>query len=201
VITAIGQIAALDAWKQGMKQAGSLSVFELVNRSTPISTSLKYELDALNANAGSQRPGDPVNLLFQSYAIRSTAVGPSATTTRIWTRAAQVYLTVVVSGWQPSNPDIRDSVSHILELLQVVPSNYLRTLAWPLCVAGCLASIDQEQGFRSLFAEKKKLDLIGSLNEAHRVMETVWKRRLTIDPLTWDLSACFCILEKPVLLI
>lgn len=201
VIVAIGQIATLDAWKQSMKHTGSLSMLELVERSTPISTSLNSTLDAVDSNAALQRPQDPLNLPFQSYAVRSSASAPSTTTTRIWTLAAQVYLAVVVSGWQPSNAEVRGGVSRILELLHTVAYNHLRTLAWPLCVAGCLASVDQEQGFRNMFAAKKKIELIGSLNEARRVMEKVWESRVRVDTETWDLAACFSILEKPVLLV
>jgi hypothetical protein len=201
VMVAIGQIAALDAWKQKMKHTGSLSMLQLLERSAPISISLNTTLDALDSTAALQQPQDPLNLPFHSYAVRCNASAPSNLTTRIWTVAAQVYITVVISGWQPSNAKVWGGVSHILELLHTVPSNHLRTLAWPLCVAGCLASIDQEQGFRNMFAAKKKIELLGSLNEARRVMERVWESRGKLDAETWDLAACFSILEKPVLLI
>jgi hypothetical protein len=201
VIVAIGQIATLYAWKQSMKRTRSLSMHELVERSTPISISINSTLDACNSNAELQRPQDPLNLCFQSYAVRSSASAPSATTTRIWALAAQIYLEVGISGWQPSNAEVRRAVSGILELLHTIPYNHLRTLAWPLCVAGCLASVDQEQGFRDVFAAKQRVELIGSLNEARRVMEKVWELRMTLDMEAWDLAACFSILEKPVLLV
>jgi len=201
VISAIGQISTLDAWKRTARRTGSFSMFRLVERSAPILMALKATVGQLDADAALQRPPAPIDLPFQSFAVRSNASSSCATTTRIWIQAAQVYLDVVVYGWQTSNIEIHNSISCILELLDAVPSNQLRTLAWPLCVAGCLASNDQEERFREIFATKRKLELIGSLHEAQRVMESVWESRARLDTENWDLAACFSILEKPVLLI
>jgi len=200
VIVAIGQIAALYAWKQSMKQEGNLAMAEVIERAAPISTSLNSVLATLDATEILQRP-QPLNLPFQSYAVRSGASASAITVNRIWSYAAQVYLGVVVSGWQPSNIEICDGISRIIELLPTVPSNHLRTLAWPLCVAGCLASVNQEQEFRNVFTTKKEIELVGSLSEARRVMEKVWESRKTVNTERWDLATCFCILGKPVLLV
>jgi hypothetical protein len=201
VIVAIGQIAALDAWKQSMRCIGSLSTHELHERASSIHTFLNSTLEALEARVMLQQPEDHLYLPFQPYTIRSSTTGPSIMTTRIWAYAAHIYLAVVVSGSNSSEIDVRSSVSRILELVQTVPSNHFRTLAWPLCVAGCFASVDQEQGFRDVFTAKKDLELIGSLNEAQRVMEKVWNKRSMMEKEMWDLTACFSILGKPVLLI
>jgi len=201
VIVSIGQIAALYAWKQSVKRKGRLQILEVVERAARISASLNSTLATFDSKESLQPPELPLNLPFQSYAVRSGASASFITTTRIWIHAAQVYLAVVVSGWQPSDAEVRGGVSRILKLLHNVPSNHIRTLAWPLCVAGCLASVNQEQEFRDIFTAKKEVELVGSLNEARRVMEKVWQSRMTLDTATWDLTTCFSILGKPVLLI
>jgi hypothetical protein len=200
-ILAIGQIAALDSWKHSAVRADSLSMTELAERALPIFTVLKSTLDALDSDSTRDHAHVPLSFPFQSYVDRSHASAPTITTTRIWTLAARIYLTVVAVGWQPFHSDIHSDVAHVLKLLSTVPSIHLRVLAWPLCVAGCLASIDQQQSFRDVFASKTKLELLGSLNEARQVMEKVWKIGPTMDPDTWDLVACLSIMEKPVLLI
>jgi hypothetical protein len=200
-ILSIGQIAALDAWKQSVLPANSLSMAELVERAAPIFRCLDSTLKALDSDSKHKGPQTSLPFPFQSHAIRSVASAPSITTTRIWTLAARIYLTVVVIGWRPFHSSIRSDVSHVLELLNSVPSNHFRVLAWPVCVAGCLASENQQQSFRDVFASKKKLELLGSLNEALQIMEKVWESSPSVDPDTWDLVSFLSILGKPVLLI
>lgn len=98
-------------------------------------------------------------------------------------------------------PEVRSGVAHALRLLQtVVGSSHLRVLAWPLCVAGCMAERPQEQAFRNLFSELDKTALIGILGEALRVMESVWQNRGNMSSESWDVEACLNILGAPVLL-
>jgi hypothetical protein len=201
VLLIIGQIASLDAWKQSIGPPQRLSTPELAERAAPIHTALKLTIEELVSKAASERPVHAQNRCFQPYAVRSSAPAPSNTTTRIWAHAARIYLTVVVCGWRSSNAEIREHVSSILELVDTIPSNHFRTLVWPLCVAGCLASTGQEQDFRSIFAGKSELEMIGSMNEARRVMEKVWENRSSLDAEMWDLASCFSIQGKPVLLI
>lgn len=80
-------------------------------------------------------------------------------------------------------------------------SSQLRALAWPLCVIGCMAEQTQEQAFRDIFAGLDKPMLIGTLDEALRVMESVWKIRGSIKSEAWDIQACLNILGTPALLV
>ena len=132
----------------------------------------------------------------------SRSSASSAIPTKAWALAAQIYLAVVVSGWQPSNAEIRSSVSQILELLwNIDHPSHLRALAWPLCVAGCMAEAgSQEQQFRSLLSGMDKLSMVGALSEAQKIMEKVWENRQILDPDIWDLTSCFRILGTPALL-
>ena len=203
VLLAVSQITLLDAWKKDMKKAARLSMIELVNRASHISRTLKDGIPRLDrATSG---PQEDNSLNFRSYVDGhlSTSSRSSATPTKIWAHAAHIYLAVVVSGWQPSNAEIRSGVSQILELLRTVDcSTHLRTLAWPICVAGCLSEAgSHEQEFRSLLTGMDELSMVGALGEARKIIERVWENREILDRETWDLAACFHILGAPVLLV
>lgn len=125
-----------------------------------------------------------------------------AISTAIWTCAAKIYLAVVISGWLPLLPEVRSNVAHALQLLQTMAgSSRLRALAWPLCVIGCMAEQTQEQAFRTLFADLDKPTLIGTLDEALRIMESVWRIRGSLKSEVWDVQACLTILGTPALLV
>lgn len=201
VIIAIGQISTLHAWKGSMAVDDSISAIEAAERAKMVSKSLIATLASLDSHGEVEKHQQPFSLPFESYAVRSGATGSTVTTTQIWAESAKLYLLTVVSGWQPSSSVIESGISRILELLKIVPSSHHHTLAWPICVAGCLASVHQEHYFRDLFVTKKQIELTGSLKEARLVMEGVWGIRLTIQADTWDLAACLNILGKPMLLI
>lgn len=179
-----------------MKNTGSLDVVELVRRSEMISQTLNQGLSRLD---GQQ---DHCGLHSFRY-NRSTTTTSSVAATKIWVHAARIYLTIIVSGWQPSNPDIRQGVSEALKLLQIVTSvSHLRSLAWPLCVAGCMAEAgEQEQNFRELFADMGDMRAMGPLSETQNIVEKIWQNRDSVDRETWDLAFCFRILGTPVLLV
>ncbi|KAK4067550.1 transcriptional regulator family: Fungal Specific TF [Trichoderma harzianum] len=178
-IRVVAEISALDVWKKENMRVGSFFATELAERARYIDQILEEGMSQLD----------------NVYAT------DTVTSTRIWAYAAKIYLAVVVSGWQPMLPKIRSCVAHALRLLQtVVGSSHLRVLAWPLCVAGCMAERAQEETFRNLFAELDKTALIGILGEALRVMESVWQNRGNMSSEMWDVEACLNILGTPVLL-
>jgi hypothetical protein len=211
VLLAISRITLLDVWKkkeeEERKTRARRSMRELlVDLASPISRTLKDGISRLD-----QQPiSDPRNinpLDFRSYFNALGQFPPSSTSsttlTNIWAHAARIYLAVVVSGYQESNPEIRSGVSRVLELLRAVDcSTHLRTLAWPVCVAGCMSEAgSHERQFRDLFARVDELSMVGALGEARKIMEKVWENRESLDRDTWDLAACFRILGAPVLLV
>jgi hypothetical protein len=203
VLLAVSRITLLDAWKKDMKKAARLSTIELVDRASHISRTLSDGTSRLDkATSGPQKDN---SLNFRSYfnGHLSTSSRSSTIPTRIWAHAAHIYLAVVVSGWQPSNAEIRCGVSQMLELLRTVDcSTHLRTLAWPLCVAGCMSEAgSHEQELRNLLTGMDELSMVGALGEARKIMERVWENRETLDREKWDLAACFRILGAPVLLV
>jgi hypothetical protein len=202
VIRCIAETSVLSAWKNNHQIATqSLNVMDLVTRASHISNSLKnIVLGLQNENTsttssvpGSSHPRGPFDISPNPLA--------SSTSSLIWAHAAHLYLTVVVSGWQLSNQDIRSNVAEIIVLLQHVPPYQLRALAWPVCVAGCLALEDEQSSFLRVFADLGKVNSAGALDDTRQIVEKVWVRRGIIDGTDWNLGDCFGVLGAPVLLV
>lgn len=197
VIRSIAEISALDSWKREQIEANSLSVVELVDRTSGIANGLRNGiLEIQNCPITSS----PSYLNHRAPFDMRPSPSASSKSTLIWAHAAQLYLTVVVSGWQLSNTEVRANVTQIIELLQTVPSYQLRALAWPLCVAGCLALESEESSFMALFSNQGKVYTAGALDDARQILEQVWQIRTTLHASTWNLASCFSILGSPVLL-
>jgi hypothetical protein len=192
----IGEIAALDAWKQQYKRAGNLDVIELVNRATPIKDSLEAHLMRLETNLViTPKEGSSLLDVFTAdYSPQlKTPASQSHLVTRVWAHAALVYLLVVVSGWQLASVDVRYHVGQIVELLtrQISPPALLRTMVWPFCVAGCLAEPAQEAHFRAMVEELQPPSVFGTIRKALEIMENVWCNRNAGDAASRDLAMCF----------
>ncbi|KAF9872440.1 C6 transcription factor [Colletotrichum karsti] len=229
VLQLIGEIAALDAWKKETRRAGSLSMTHLVSRAGCLEFALREGIACMDnqcpqllgssdlaCRAGAcgmttdyppphpthadttRLPPDPLTL-YQDAQTRDTTEA-SRIHTKIWAYAALTYLSTVVSGWQPGCPETASSVTATIELLNSLHSPVcLRTVVWPFCVIGCLATPVQEHMFREMVVKLGALEVFGSIGSALGVMENVWARRESIDE-TWDLAACFKVLGHPVLL-
>ncbi len=200
VLLAISQINELDAWKKEMKEASSPSMVDVVERESRISSMLAEGIARLNEAIPSPQEDNPLSLHSYTSPHFTPSSNSSTTATIIWAHAASIYLAVVVSGWQPA--ETRSSVDQVLELLRTVDPTHMRTLAWPICVGGCLAEAGaQEQALRDLFTGMDELSMVGALGEARKIIEKVWESRETLEQETWDLASCFRILGAPVLLV
>ncbi|KAK3309873.1 fungal-specific transcription factor domain-containing protein [Chaetomium strumarium] len=210
VIASIAEIATLDHWKKEMKRAGSLSFTQLLTRAAPIAQRLRTCLQALEETTRTGQGGPasvdgPQHLLQYFAGSFSPQLMHGVTlNTRIWAQAALTYLSLVLSGWQPSCPEIQHSVAKTIDMLQSLPSpDCLRTLVWPFTVTGCLASRCQEQIFRDMVDGMGPLKVFGTIREGFAIMCRVWENRAEIDehPDQWDLAACLNCLSQPALLI
>lgn len=118
-----------------------------------------------------------------------------AIVTRIWAYAAKLYLCVSLSGWQPKSAEVQENVAKAVSLLQTIESPaQLRSLSWPICMAGCLALPGQEDEFRRIAGEVGELSDFGTIGEALRIMEAVWRSRDTVDGDVWNLVSSLNIL-------
>lgn len=207
-ILLIGEIATLDAWKKDMKKCDSLPMAQLVQRAGVIERHLYEGLERLDNPDSRQRPSSkhfvPIDMLtqYKLYNHQPRKQDACISITRIWAHAAQIYLHIVVSGWQPANPKVRRSVARTIELLKELDSpGWLRTLAWPLCVTGCLAEEGQEAMFREIVGSMGALQMFGTMRVALSIMETIWCCRTKINAESWDIAACLNSLGRKVLLV
>lgn len=203
----VSEIATLDAWKKELRRAGKLDMMELFTRASRIKQELHDNLSRLDPRGSAAKTKRSLPEVFSAYGSSnnnqlSSSFDESAFVTRVWAHAALAYLSVVVSGWQPANANIRENVARVLELLSQMPTPaLLRTMAWPFCVAGCLAEPEQEGLLRSMVGALEPLRAFGTAEKALKIMENVWQNRYTLDPNTWDLAACFRSLGHMVLLV
>ncbi|KAH5554045.1 hypothetical protein HBI26_235150 [Parastagonospora nodorum] len=191
----IGEIATLDAWKQQYQHTGSLDLMELVRRATDIEALVEGHVLQLESELlGASSEGASLLDMFDSDS-RQTKTSASQITlvTRVWAHAALIYLSVVVSGWQPANLYVRYHVSQTFELLtqQIVPPALLRSMVWPFCVAGCMAAPEQEAQLRTMVQVLQPPSMFGTVRKALEIMEDVWSKRGMGDAGKRDLATCF----------
>lgn len=191
VITLLAKVADLHAWKQDMTKAGSLSMVQLVTRASRIETLLRGLIEYLEQERQSNGDGhdghdglgsaaaNPLSLIAQYNVGLPIVPGTTSLwTSLIWAHASLTYLCTVVSGWQPSCPEIRASVAATTALLASAPvPAAVRSVVWPFCVTGCLALPEEEVIFRGLVEKLGPLSSFGTIAAALRVMEAVWARR------------------------
>ncbi|KAB5549623.1 fungal-specific transcription factor domain-containing protein [Coniochaeta sp. 2T2.1] len=227
VIQSIAAISSLGAWKRELRATNSLSITQLVSRAAEIEHTLKSHIAELDQklntpDAAFMTTMNPLVLLGQAAAAASGVPPPpplSATSTckghnsplpgdhvtaRIWAQAALTYLLVVVSGWQPSNTEIRESVALTAGLLRRLPAPAgLRSVVWPFAVTGFLAAPEEEQGFRDLVSALGPLQIFGTVGEALSVMEKAWSHRGCLGLVSdgWDVSVALNGLGHAALLI
>ncbi|OIW23915.1 hypothetical protein CONLIGDRAFT_114946 [Coniochaeta ligniaria NRRL 30616] len=216
IVQAMAATAALGAWKNEQKATNSLSITQLVSRAASIEQTLKSNIAELDhklntPDAAYLMTRNPMVMLGQAAAAAAGVPPPvppplSTSTTgsenlsplpedhvtaRIWAQATLTYLLVVVSGWQPSNAEIRESVALTAGLLRRLPAPAgLRSVVWPFAVTGCLAAPEEEQGFRDLVSALGPLQIFGTVREALSIMEGIWAHRdcIGVLPDGWDVS-------------
>jgi hypothetical protein len=201
VMLQIGEIAALDAWKKSVKKAGKLDMMELVARASAIKQILLDNLARLDAAAYTPKTNRLGLFTLYNDQLPPMPGGCTAFVTRVWAHAALLYLSVMVSGWQPGSAGIRENVIQTLALLEQMPApELLRTMVWPFCMVGCLAEPGEEFHFRAMANALVPHRLFGPARKALEIMENVWKCRdeLTIET---DFAACVCSLGYMSLLV
>jgi C6 transcription factor Pro1 len=185
ILLQIGEIAVLDTWKQECKKVGNLDVMELVHRAGSIKNILIDHLNQLSSpRSVSRKP------LLDFLIYDSSTKNQSYLVTTIWTHSALLYLNTVVSGWQPSNTNTKYHVNQIIKLLkyQISPPELIRTMIWPLCIAGCLAEPSIQHHFREIIQKLTPATVFGTAKKALEIMENVWTKERNAD---WGLASCF----------
>lgn len=199
VLLLVGDIATLAA----RRKTGSVSDVELISEETKLSRNLRKGISGLRDEYKGSHKDTPTSFLgpYESNGIGSQK-SDSLLHTLIWAHAAEIYLSIVTSGWQRENHIVRENVQAALNLLQEVSSPaMLCNLAWPFCVVGCLATECQKQVIRELLSRMGSLIAFGTLQEALAIMERVWQLGEHVEDGTWDLARCLRILGTKALLI
>ena len=162
VMICILDITSLDNWKQEMSKANELSLVELANRGRCIEKRLRGRLANIEAE------------LSRGY-TELTGI------TRIYALAAIIYLHVVISGAHPKIPEIAESVSKTIDALQgLSDAKLLRSVVWPFCVSGCLATSNQEHHYRNFVSPSYMKDpQFATCLESFEIMKECWQSRKT----------------------
>lgn len=131
------------------------------------------------------------------------------TASYVWGLGVLTYLLVVVNGWQPEADAVRQAANRTLAELAALPSaSCLRVAAWPLCVAGCLATTPQQRAlYPGMVSEICGGELFGTVNEALRIMQAVWAAQdleeggSVARSTEWGFAQCFNILGRRAFLL
>ncbi len=169
-------VALLDEWEKGSQTNGTLSMPQLVTRGAEIEKRLEDGLDdnskTLQRLARNAEPLSGGALGCRSQYTRCVL-------TRIFACAALVYLHVTVSGAYPQLPEIRKSMRRTIAAFQDLPDQGLvRSLTWPICIAGCMAIPAEEDFFRGIVSTTSVVARrFGNSENALKIMEECWRLR------------------------
>ena len=103
--------------------------------------------------------------------------------TNIFGLSAVLYLAIIVSGSFGRLPAVPEDVFLALRAMKALPKHLLMRVAWPYCVAGCLAEGSLREGFRQLlFETRAEGHPMGQLWNALDLMEEFWNIRESMVP-------------------
>lgn len=185
----IGEVAALNVWKREAEGSNTLSLWQLFERGDSIRRRLGEHIDVLKAELANIIPaadGPQVDfatayLVMADPALHAQAVRRAVTL--VFAQAALVYLHTTISGANPALAEIAMSVSATANALQelraIADSQHLRSLVWPICLAGSMAAEQSLQDFfRGLIQGLGEEALIfGNSGSVFRIMEKCWDYR------------------------
>lgn len=117
----------------------------------------------------------------RAYEISSkTETKSDVLVTRVFATAAQVYLHVIASRVVSDLPGIHTSVCKALTALEAITDvHVLGTLAWPLCITGCMATGWQMDVIKGIFSSIKRVPSLqlGGMERCRRMIEECWRLR------------------------
>jgi hypothetical protein len=163
-------IIKLSHWKETTKAKKQLSNRELTTRALEIDTKLKSEMEALSARV---ERSSLLEFFDNPYTYIKSLV------TRIFGYSTLIYLYTIESGPCPDVPEIHTNVSKTIDAFKALPqADLIRSLPWPLCIAGSMATGDQQAAFREI-ATKAKINRcpFGSSKHALAIIEECWRMR------------------------
>jgi hypothetical protein len=213
VALAVGDIAALSAWKTEAISTSSLSFWKLFEQGDPIRkrlrdgiASLRAEIDESFAALGLSHLGTMgAYLVLANPGVQQEALKRAITL--VFAHAAQVYLNTVISGADPKLDDVRNSVVDTMNALQelqfICDAQALRNLIWPICIAGSMAEdVPTQSYFGSLIQDLgEEAHAFGNTTDTLRIMQKCWASRDKNGSECWDWAAAMESLGQRVLLV
>jgi hypothetical protein len=165
-------ISRLDNWKRESERSHKLSIAELAKRGAQIEERLKDKSVEIPVQETTPMRILPRNTL---RFLRSS----TTEITNIFALSALTYLHIVISGAYPELPEVGESVANTISAFKALTDpKLLRNLIWPFCVAGCLASEEQQSAFYDLIsAAEIDEQTVGTCREAFKIVEECWRIR------------------------
>jgi hypothetical protein len=163
-------IIELALWKESMKAKKQLSNRELTTRALEIDTKLKSKMSALSARI---ERSSHLDFFENPHTYIKLLV------TRIFGYGTLIYLYTIESGPCPDVPEIHTNVSNTIDAFKALPQvGLIRSLSWPLCIAGSMATGDQQAAFLEI-ATKAKINRcpFGSSKHALAIIQECWRIR------------------------
>ncbi|KAI5204214.1 hypothetical protein E4T39_03816 [Aureobasidium subglaciale] len=212
VLSIIGDIAALSAWKARAIASSNLSFWKLFEQGSPIRgrleegiSGLRAEIDEAFAVLGLSHLGTTgAYLVLTNPGVQQEAIKRAITL--VFAHAAQVYLNTVISGANPELDDVRNSVASTMDALQemqfICDAQALRSLIWPICIAGSMAEdVPIQSYFQSLIQGLgDEAHDFGNSATALQVMQKCWTSRGDTSQ-SWDWAAAMESMGQRVLLV
>lgn len=157
VMSAILEIHGLDLWKRDEQANGRLSLKVFAQRGKSIEDIIETGICTIHDSL------DNTDII-----------------TRIYATAALTYLHSVISGLNPDLQEIQESVMRTVILLQQIPDlRIVTSLAWPLCITGCMATDDSQFSFfeNLVTAAGVTGSSFGNCGTAVEIIQETWKMR------------------------
>jgi hypothetical protein len=213
VALAVGDIAALSAWKTEAASTCSLSFWKLFEQGDPIRKRLGDGIASLRAEIGESFVALGLShlgtmgayLVLTNPGVQQEAFKRAITL--VFAHAAQVYLNTVISGADPELDDVRSSVIDTMNALQelqfICDAQALRNLIWPICIAGSMAEDVPTQGyFQSLIQGLgEEAHAFGNTTDTLRIMQKCWASRVDNRAGSWNWATAMKSLGQCVLLV
>ncbi|THH29932.1 hypothetical protein EUX98_g4258 [Antrodiella citrinella] len=194
IVLAIAEISDLACWKESHTRRNSLSVPQLVERGIEIErtylspdspyATLGVSSDSafgLGLNAHHLNPGTDE---ATGGAIDLEILQRRRLTNEIFRASARVYLHTVLSGENPSCPEIMHGVAATIHALRQVPTDspkvnrdVIRSVVFGICICGCLTDDRGQRAFLTKMLQSQQGESVGNVAEVQRLMEKVWERR------------------------
>lgn len=185
VMTELGRISQLHSSKRDEIQGGIFDAHSFENQAEHIRQTIRRGLneqfltELRITNSDSTSPTKP-------------KISPQEIITRIFSRAAYVYLELVVGGFKriEENPDLRNIITEPMMMLPTLPrGDIFRAIVCPLYILGCVANSEYRDIFRDIFSSPPLKD--PSMHHRSTILpllEKVWiLRDANSNNVSWEM--------------